>query len=144
MNPIKTILMWVFSILILVPTAFSSQHGSSTMEKQVGLIGKAPGQCLAIQSENKCRVKSHERLTLQLPEEQFIDNIVLSADDKFGEASNARVNVLLDGRQIAKDVDIMERGAELVFSPGTRGRIIEIVPANDGEVNIHWLRVYGY
>lgn len=144
MNPIKIILMLVFSIMILVPTAFSSQHGSSTMEKQVGFIGKAPGQCLAIQSENKCRVKSHERLTLQLPEERFVDKIVFSADDKFGEASNARVYVSLDGLQIAKDVDIMERGAEHTFSVSTRGRVIEIVPTNDGEVNIHWVRVYGY
>lgn len=114
------------------------------MESQVRNIGKAPGMCLSIQSENKCRFKSHERLTMQLSEEQFIDKIVFSADDNFGEASGARVDVLVDGRQIAKDVDIMEEGGEYTFSPGNRGRLIEIVPANDGEINIHWVRVYGY
>lgn len=107
-------------------------------------IGKAPGICLSTQSENKCRVKSHERLTLQLTEERFIDNIVFIADDKFGDASNAKVDVLLDGQQIAKDVNVMEGGGEHIFSPGTRGRLIEIVPVNDIEVNIHWVRVYGY
>lgn len=107
-------------------------------------LGKAPGLCLSTQTENKCRVKSHERLTLQLTEEQFIDNIVFIVDDRFGDASNAKVDVLLDGRQIAKDVNVMERGGEHIFSPGTRGRLIEIVPVDDGEVHIQWLRVYGY
>ena len=107
-------------------------------------IGKAPGMCLSTQSENKCRVKSHERLTLQLPEERFIDNIVFIAEDKSGDASNAKVDVLLDGRQIAKDVNVMERDGEHIFSPGTRGRLVEIVPVGVGEVNIQWLRVYGY
>lgn len=107
-------------------------------------IGKAPGMCLSTQSENKCRVKSHERLTLQLPEERFIDNIVFIAEDKSGDASNAKVDVLLDGRQIAKDVNVMERDGEHIFSPGTRGRLVEIVPVGEGEVNIQWLRVYGY
>ena len=144
MNPIKFILIMVSGVLISAPTIVSSQQDSSAMENQVRNIGKAPGICLSIQSENKCRFKSHERLTLQLTEERFIDEIVFRADDNFGEASGARVNVLLDGQQIAKDVDIMEQGAEHAFSPGTRGKVIEIVPANDGEINIHWMRVYGY
>ena len=113
-------------------------------DQVIKFIGKAPGICLSTQSENKCRVKSHERLTLQLTEERFIDNIVFIADDKFGDASKAKVDVLLDGQEIAKDVNVMERGGEHIFSPGTRGRLIEIVPVDDGEVNIQWLRVYGY
>ena len=107
-------------------------------------IGKAPGRCLSTQTENKCRVKSHERLTLQLPEERFIDNIVFIVGDRFGDASNAKVDVMLDGRQITKDVNVMEQGGEHLFSPGTKRRLIEIVPVDEGEVNIQWLRVYGY
>ena len=107
-------------------------------------IGKAPGICLSTQTENKCRVKSHERLTLQLTEERFVDNIVFIVDDRFGDATNVKVDVLLDGRQIAKNVNVMEKGGEHIFSPDTRGRLIEIVPVDEGEVNIQWLRVYGY
>jgi hypothetical protein len=51
---------------------------------------------------------------------------------------------LLDGRQIAKDVNVMEGDGEHIFSPGTRARLVEIVPVGEGEVNIQWLRVYGY
>ena len=80
-------------------------------DQVIKFIGKAPGICLSTQSENKCRVKSHERLTLQLTEERFIDNIVFIADDKFGDESKAKVDVLLDGQEIAKDVNVMEMEA---------------------------------
>ena len=140
MDRIKTLLIPIFSVLMLAPTIVSAQQDSSAVRN----IGKAPGMCLSTQSENKCRFKSHERLTMQLSEESFIDKVVFSADDSFGEESCARVNVLVDGQEIAKDVDITEGGAEHSFSLGAQGKTIEIVPANDAEVNIHWVRVYGY
>ena len=130
-------------IIISLALCFAVNRAMAA-DQIIKFLGKAPGLCLSTQTENKCRVKSHERLTLQLTEEQFIDNIVCIVDDRFGDASNAKVDVLLDGRQIAKDVNVMERGGEHIFSPGTRGRLIEIVPVDDGEVHIQWLRVYGY
>jgi hypothetical protein len=133
------IVLIIFSLALCV-----AANRAMAADQVTKFIGKAPGICLSTQSENKCRVKSHERLTLQLPEERFIDNIVFIVDDRFGDASNAKVHVVLDGRQIAKDVSVMEQGGEHIFSPGTRGRLVEIVPVGDGEVNILWLRVYGY
>ena len=131
--------------VIMISLAFCFVMNRAMAADQITkFIGKAPGICLSTQTENKCRVKSHERLTLQLTEERCIDNIVFIVDDKFGDASNAKVDVLLDGRQIAKDVNVMERGGDHLFSPGPRGTSIEIVPVDDGEVNIQWLRVYGY
>ena len=131
------------AITIILTLCFALNRAMAA-DQVIKFIGKAPGICLSTQSENKCRVKSHERLTLQLTEERFIDNIVFIADDKFGDASKAKVDVLLDGQEIAKNVNVMERGGEHIFSPATRGRLIEIVPVDEGEVNIQWLRVYGY